>query len=83
MTRPRLHLYGRGYCHLCDEMQQAVESLRAEFDFELVTFDVDADPVLEARYDVLVPVLADAEGTELCHYVLDAAAVRQYLQGFG
>ena len=45
--------------------------------------DVDADPVLEARYDELVPVLAARAGSgmekELCHYHLNPDAVRAYL----
>ena len=42
--------------------------------------DVDADPVLVARYDELVPVLvAEPGGTELCHYFLDEGALRRHL----
>ena len=67
-------------------MLAALEALRGEpgvpfFDIDVV--DVDADPALEAMYDELVPVLADADGSELCHYFLDAAKVREYLNGFG
>jgi len=77
-----LRLYGRNYCHLCHDMLAALEALRGEPglpEFELLEFDVDADPELEARYDELVPVLADGDGRELCHYFLDAAKVREYL----
>lgn len=38
------------------------------FTFEVV--DVDADAALEARYDELVPVLAQ-DGIEICHHFLD------------
>jgi len=42
--------------------------------------DVDADPALVERFDELVPVLfGDPAEPELCHYFLDAAAVRRYL----
>lgn len=63
-------------------MLTALESLRRQpgvphFDIEVL--DVDADPLLEARYDELVPVLVDGEGNELCHYFLDSAKVREYL----
>ncbi len=63
-------------------MLAALEAMRGEpglSDFELTVLDVDADPELEARYDELVPVLADGDGHELCHYFLDAAKVREYL----
>lgn len=75
-----LVLYGRTYCHLCDDMLAALEPLRSEFDFTVTVVDVDADPALEAKYDELVPVL-EAEGCELCHYFLDIDAVRIYLLG--
>ncbi|MGE0875733.1 MAG: glutaredoxin family protein [Burkholderiales bacterium] len=66
-----LRLYGRAYCHLCEEMAQALRSRGVAFE----EFDVDADPVLEARLGELVPVLALADGTEICHYRLDEAAL--------
>ncbi len=77
-----MRLYSRDYCHLCHDMFAALEALRGEsgvayFDIDVV--DVDADPELEAKYDELVPVLVDGEGRELCHYFLDTAKVREYL----
>ena len=81
-NRPLLKLYGRTYCHLCDDMLAALESLRGEHSFSLEVIDVDSDPALEAKYDELVPVL-EGEGQELCHYFLDAAKVREYLGRFG
>ena len=62
-------------------MLTALEVLRGEFVFSLSVIDVDADPVAEARFDELVPVLTDADGAELCHYVLNEPKVRAYLQG--
>jgi thioredoxin reductase (NADPH) len=77
----RLTLYGRSYCHLCEDMLAALEAMRSEFRFTVEVLDVDADPVLEARYDELVPVLTVGD-RELCHYFLDVAAVREYLVDF-
>lgn len=57
----RLTLYARAYCHLCDDMLVALESMRAERDFAIDVVDVDADTALEARYGELVPVLAHAD----------------------
>lgn len=81
MTAP-LTLYGRAYCHLCDDMRTALEPILAEFKVELQYFDVDDDPALEERLGELVPVLM-AGTRELCHYFLDAAAVRAHLRGIG
>jgi len=77
-TTLRLTLYGRSYCHLCDEMLAALASLRGEFRFAVDVVDVDSDAALEQRFGILVPVLMHA-GTELCHYHLDAGKVRAYL----
>ncbi|QCP50468.1 glutaredoxin family protein [Trinickia violacea] len=75
---PRLTLYGRAWCHLCDDMRAELEPLLAEFGAQVTLVDVDTDPVLEALYNELVPVLV-CEGVELCHYRLDAARVRAAL----
>ena len=75
-----LTLMSRGYCHLCHDMEVALRPLLDEFGAKLTVIDVDADPVLEARYDELVPVLIHDE-TELCRYFLDEAKIREYLTG--
>lgn len=67
-------------------MLAALEALRSEpgvSHFEIEVLDVDADPELEAKYNELVPVLADANDRELCHYFLDTAKVREYLGALG
>ncbi|AJC19873.1 glutaredoxin family protein [Pandoraea pulmonicola] len=74
MTAPALTLYGRKWCHLCDDMLAALEAMRPAWDFSVTVVDVDSDPALEAKYDEIVPVLALDE-RELCRYRFDAAAV--------
>ena len=76
-----LTLYSREWCHLCHDMEEGLARLQREVRFDLEIFDVDADPVLEARFDERVPVL-EGDGKELCHYFLDEAAVRAYLANF-
>jgi thioredoxin reductase (NADPH) len=79
-----LTLLTRAYCHLCDEMREALAPLAAAHGATIVERDVDADPALEARYGDLVPVLiaGDADGgTEICHYRLDHAAALAALRG--
>ena len=72
----------RGYCHLCHDMEAALKPLAEEFGASVTVLDVDADPMLEAKYDELVPVLLHGE-TELCHYFLDEAKTREYLAEIG
>ena len=80
MTTPAapLTLYGRAWCHLCDDMRAGLEPLLLEFGAQVEIVDVDTDPALEARYSELVPVLV-CDGVELCHYHLDEGRVRAAL----
>lgn len=89
MSKIRFTLYGRSYCHLCDDMLQALLALRAVGDagdagqFSVEQVDVDSDPELVALYDELVPVLlgakADQVPVQLCHYFLDQDKVKAFL----
>jgi glutaredoxin len=72
-------LYGRAWCHLCDDMRAALAPIAAEHGVAIEWIDIDADSALEARYDELVPVLV-LDGVELCHYHLDEPAVRAALE---
>ncbi|HTR10418.1 MAG TPA: glutaredoxin family protein [Paraburkholderia sp.] len=74
----QLVIYGRAWCHLCEEMRVALEPVAAAAGARLDVIDVDSDPELQARYDELVPVLV-CDGIELCHYRLDEARVRAAL----
>ena len=63
-------------------MERELNILAEASGFEIEVIDVDADPELEALYDELVPVLLH-EGQELCHYFLEVAKVRDYLNKIG
>jgi hypothetical protein len=83
----RFTLYSRSYCHLCEDMLEALRAFmeRAGQPFSVDVIDIDAsaatDPSLLERFDELVPVLFgdDPAGTELCHYFLDEAALQRHL----
>jgi hypothetical protein len=80
-----LTLLSRAYCHLCDEMRDAVHPIAERHGVPVIEVDVDAYPDLEAQYGDLVPVLmlgAPADGHELCHYHLDRGAVEKALRQF-
>ena len=78
---PHFTLYSRSYCHLCDDMLAALETLQsATVRFTVSVVDVDADEALVARFDELVPVLfGRLDEPELCHYFFDEGAVRRFL----
>jgi thiol-disulfide isomerase/thioredoxin len=74
----RLTVYGRRWCHLCDEMADALAPIAARHGFAVEKIDVDTDPALETRFGLRIPVLAHGE-RELCEHRLDAPAVERYL----
>ncbi len=78
---PRLTVYSRAWCHLCDDLLAALRPICAELGADIEIIDVDAHPEFEEAYGERVPVVVGSK-TELCHYFLDAAAVRAYLMNF-
>jgi hypothetical protein len=76
-------LYSRSYCHLCQDMLDALMRLQAPgrpITVDVIDIDTADDASLLARFDELVPVLyADLAAPELCHYFLDEAKVRELL----
>lgn len=83
MSATHFIVYSRSYCHLCEDMANALEAFRSDYDFTVEMIDVDADEALVALYDELVPVLvgkrAGQSPVQLCHYFLDVPAVKQFL----
>lgn len=80
-ARPVLTVMGRQWCHLCHDLLEALQPLAEELGWQVEEVDIDADPVLEARWDEWVPVVLAGE-TELCHYYLDETAIRAYCSSF-
>lgn len=74
-----LILYTRAGCPLCEEMAQAAGALFVGTGHRLQSVDVDADPLLKARYGWDVPLLFDGE-LELCRHELNLSAVREWLR---
>ena len=54
---PRVVLYGRQDCCLCDEALEELEQARREASFDLEKIDVDTDPSLAEKYGHEVPVV--------------------------
>jgi thiol-disulfide isomerase/thioredoxin len=86
LSRIMVHfsLYSRSYCHLCEDMLNALQELKRHYNFTVEVLDVDADEILLAQYDELVPVLVarsveKGQAEQLCHYFLDETKVREFL----
>ena len=57
MSAPRLRLFGREQCHLCEQAEQLLLQLGLRFAF----VDIDESPELGAQYGLRIPVLALGE----------------------
>jgi glutaredoxin len=55
---PRVTLYTRAGCCLCDDAKRVLEQARGRARFEYEEFDIDADPELRRQYNDEVPVIA-------------------------
>ena len=72
-SRPRVVLYTRPDCHLCDDARAGLERLRAAegLDFEVEEVDIEADDGLHARFLERIPVV-ELDGEIVCELYLDA-----------
>ena len=76
----RLTLLGREGCELCDEMHAALAALGRGMPLPpLELVDVDADPQLQRRYGLHVPVLL-LDDTPVCRHRLDVAELTRLLR---
>ena len=76
-VQPRLTLYQRDDCHLCDLALEVLAAARApEFD----SVFIDGDEALEQRYGVRVPVLRDEAGGVELDWPFDVGRVRAFLR---
>lgn len=76
---PRLTLYTRAGCGLCEEARALLERLRAPLGLPLDLVDVDASDSLRARYGEAVPVVA-LDGVEIARAPIAAAALETRLR---
>jgi glutaredoxin len=58
VERPKVTLYTRAGCCLCEEAKLVLADARRRADFDYEEFDIDLDPELRRRYNDEVPVIA-------------------------
>ncbi len=76
----RLTVVHREECELCDQMLAQLTALgRRELLPPIEVVDVDADPDLQRRYGLNVPVLL-LDGTVVCRQRLDAPELLRILR---
>lgn len=77
----RLTLVYREECGLCDEMLAELQELGRRLTLPALELrDADADPELQRRYGLHVPVLL-LDGTVVCRGRLDAEELARLLRG--
>ena len=80
---PRVTLYGRPECHLCDEARGELAQLKTEgLSFELREIDIDSDDDLLRSHLERIPVV-EVEGEVVSELAFDAKAVRTVLGTIG
>ena len=79
MRSPRVRLYVRPDCHLCDDARRGLLDLRSEgVDFELEEVNIETDEQLHARYLERIPIV-EVEGEVISELFLDADGLRARL----
>lgn len=56
VKQPRVTLYVRAGCHLCDEARASIAAVCAELRESFTEVDIDTDPTLQERFTHEVPV---------------------------
>jgi glutaredoxin len=77
-TAPRVTLYSRPGCHLCDDARAVVEEVCTELGESYVEISVDDDPDLRRRYGDEVPVTL-VDGAQHDFWRVDPARLRTAL----
>ncbi len=79
---PKLTLYGKAGCHLCDDARAIVARAVAGRDVAVEEVDITMDPVLHRRLGERIPVL-ELDGEELFELFVDAAGLVESLDRVG
>ena len=79
---PRLTLYTKPDCCLCDEAAEALERVGARVPFTLEVVDISTDPELQRRYGERIPVVL-VDGEAAFEYIVDEAALENRLSKAG
>jgi hypothetical protein len=76
----RLTLYSKPGCHLCDDMKQVIDVVRARVPLTLDVVDISTDAELTARYGLEIPVLL-VDGRKAAKYRVTAEELERLCTG--
>jgi glutaredoxin len=77
-SAPRVTLYSRPGCHLCDDARAVVEQVCAELGESYAEISIDDDPDLRRRYGEEIPVTL-VDGAQHDFWRVDPARLRAAL----
>ncbi|WP_182379064.1 glutaredoxin family protein [Nocardioides sp. WS12] len=80
MTAPRITLYGRPGCHLCDDARLVIEAICAETGESYEEVSIDDDPALGSRFANEIPVTF-VDGKQHDFWRVDPERLRRALRG--
>ena len=72
-------IYSRHGCHLCDDAQAVLDSMREELNFEIDVINIDEDAELIKLYSDQVPVI-HIDGEHHDFYKVDPVRFRSSLE---
>ncbi|MBZ2198055.1 glutaredoxin family protein [Ruania sp. N2-46] len=75
---PRVTLFSRRECHLCETARRAVRAVCEPDGVAWAEVDIDADPGLQERYGELVPVVT-VDGVQVGYWRIDPERIRKAL----
>lgn len=76
--KPKLTIYQRDGCHLCEIASAQLEQLQSEYQFELEQIDIESNDQLHRLYLERIPVIA-FDGEELYDFSIDLADLKRRL----
>lgn len=80
VVEPRVTLYSRPGCHLCDEARAVIARVCAELGEQYSEVDIDGDRELQERYTEEIPVTL-VDGRQHDFWRVDEARLRAALTG--
>lgn len=75
--KPKLKLYTRVQCPLCDEAKKIILDLQKQFVFELEEIDIYSDDHLVETYGLMIPVI-EMDGVKVQYGKIDKMKMVDY-----
>ena len=77
--KPRLTLYYREGCHLCEAFVDELQLLQQHCHLEYDSVDVDSSAELTEKYGLRVPLLTHGDDI-ICEFFLDPHLLHKYVR---